>query len=162
MSEAEFELVCGKFKELAIAFQVLEHVEVRTSEDAARVRGSKPRNGVKALLVKAKRKDKEFFVLVDIRADKLLDWKKLRKALQVNEVRFAPLEEVPLQTGCEAGGVPPFGFLKKMAIIVDPSVFDEKIVEFNAGLKTKSVRLSSKDLRKVFDSIGVAYFNVVE
>ena len=85
-----------------------------------------------------------------------------KKVFQANDVRLAGSAEVLEQTGCEPGGVPPLGHAKKLAVLADPKIFMEEELIFNAGLKTKSVKIKSKDLKKVFDSVGTAYFDFVE
>lgn len=162
MSQAE----CEKIKELlqsaGASFEEIEHEAVRTSAEAAAVRGQKLSQGVKALLVKFKRKGKEFFAIVDLPADKKADWKKAKKVLQASEVKLASEAEVLEQTGCEPGGVAPLGHKNKLPILVDPAVFAEEVVEFNAGLKTKSIRIASGELRKTLEKVGVAYFELAE
>ncbi len=135
---------------------------MRTSAEAAQVRGQPLSQGVKALVVKFKRGGKEFFAVLDLPADRKLDWKKAKQVLRAAEVRFANEQEVLAQTGCEPGGVPPFGHSNQLALLVDEKLFGQETVEFNAGLKTKSIRLASAGLKKVFDAIGTAYFDLSE
>ena len=109
---------------------------------------------------KCRRKGKEFFIVINIPADRILDWKKAKKALQANDCRLAQEHEVKEKTNCEVGGVPPLG--DALPILADPKIFNEKTLEFNAGLKTKSIRVESNELKKVFDRLGVAYFDFVK
>jgi Ala-tRNA(Pro) deacylase len=162
MSEAEFERIKKIFEDAGAQYEVFEHEPVRTSAEAAQVREQGLEVGVKALVVKFKRQGKEFFVVIDVPAHKKLDWKKAKKILQASEVNFAKENEVVEQTGCEPGGVPPFGHKNKLAVLVDPKIFEQDFLEFNAGLKTKSVRVGSKQLKKALDAIGAAYFDLVE
>ncbi|MBI5177089.1 hypothetical protein HY995_03305 [Candidatus Micrarchaeota archaeon] len=162
MSQSEFEKIASILTSAGVPFEVIEHEPVRTSAEAAAVRGQRLSIGVKALLVKFSRKGKVFFCIADIPADRRLDWKKMRKVLQASEARFASEAEVAGQTGCEPGGVPPLGFARQLAILADPKIFEQQESEFNAGLKTRSIHLASAGLKKVFDSIGVAYFDLVE
>jgi Ala-tRNA(Pro) deacylase len=162
MSQAEYDKVVSTFSSLGISFEAIEHEPARTSAEAAAARGGQVENGVKSLLVKVKRKEREFFTILNLPADKKLDWKKAKAVLQADDVRFASQDEVISQTGCEPGGVPPFGLANDLAILVDNKVLERETSEFNAGLKTKSVRLATADLKKAFDSVGVAYFDLSE
>ena len=54
-------------------------------------------------------------------------------------------EEVLLNTGFPAGGVPPFGFLFNIRTFVDKKISENEKIEFNAGLTTKSIRMNSAD-----------------
>lgn len=160
MSETEFESITSILREQGVEFESIEHEAVRTSEEAAKVRGQELKVGVKALVMKFKRNGKDFFCVMDIPADRKLDFKKAKQVLQAQEVKFASEQEVIEQTGCEPGGVPPFGYSKKLAFLVDQKIFEQENLEFNAGLKTKSIRIESAGLKKVFDSLGVAYFDL--
>jgi len=154
--------VTKTFADLGVPFQAIEHEPARTSAESASVRGGEIANGVKSLVVKVKRKEREFFTVINLPADKKLDWKKAKAVLQADDVRFASEAEVAEKTGCEPGGVPPFGHSNDIAILVDRKVLERETSEFNAGLKTKSVRLATADLKKAFDSVGVAYFDLSE
>src|SRR3989338_6008950 len=155
MAEAEFEKVTKTFADLGLPFTVLEHEPARTSLEAAAVRNGDIKDAVKSLLVKFKRKENEMFAVINVPADKKLDWKKAKAVLQADDVRFASEQEVIDQTGCPPGGVPPFGHAAGLAVLVDNKVLERQTSEFNAGLKTKSVRLATTDLKKAFDSVGV-------
>ena len=92
MGEAEYERIVQVFKDNQISIETFEHVAVRTSAEAALVRGADIKQGVKALVVKFKRKGNEFFLVFAIPADKKLDWKKAKTVLQANECRMATEE----------------------------------------------------------------------
>ncbi len=160
MSETEFENIKRIFTENQVEFTALEHAEATTSAEAAAARNSKLSQGVKAMVVKCTRKGKEFFIVIDIPANRILDWKKVKKALQANDCRLADQGQVKEKTNCEVGGVPPFGH--SLPILADSRIFNEKTLEFNAGLKTKSIRVQSAGLKKVFEKLGVAYFDFVK
>lgn len=161
MAEEEYNRIIAWCKEHAVSIEIFEHAPVRTSAEAAAVRGAEVKQGVKALVVKFNRKGHEFFLVFAIPADKRLDWKKAKAVLQASDCRMATEQEVIEKTGCEPGGVPPFGHAHKLPIIADKKIFDQEMVEFNAGMKTRSLRLKSQDLKKVFDALGVAYFDVI-
>ncbi len=160
MAEEEYEKIIKLITEENVPFETFEHIAVRTSAEAAIVRGAEIKQGVKALVIKFKRSTGDFFAVCDIPADRKLDWKKAKIVFKATDARMATEEEVVEHTNCQPGGVPPFGHGKTLGIIVDPHVFDEETLEFNAGLKTKSVRIKSRDLKKVFEKIGVAYFDL--
>ncbi|MBI4361186.1 YbaK/prolyl-tRNA synthetase associated domain-containing protein [Candidatus Micrarchaeota archaeon] len=162
MSQTEFENLKRILEEQGVSFQVIEHLEVRTSEESALARGTSLSEGVKALLVRFERRGQTFFVVVNLPADKKLDLKKVKKVLQAEDVALAKPEEVVQKTGCELGAVPPFAHKEKMAILVDPRIFKQPWSAFNAGLKTKSIKMRSADLRTTFKSIGAAELDVAK
>lgn len=64
--------------------------------------------------------------------------------------KFATEEEVWSLTGCRPGAVPPFGSLWGLQTFVDQSLLDQGAeINFNAGLKTHSVRMSTDDFLQV-------------
>ena len=163
MSETEFDKIVSMLSQAGATFSVSEHEAVRTSAEAAAVRGGQLKQGVKSLLVKFHRKGKDFYAILNIPADKKLDFDKAKKVLQAEgDVKFAKPDEVLERTGCEPGGVPPLGHRNEVAILVDPRIFENKELEFNAGLKTKSVRVDAAGLRKAFEQAGAAFFELAE
>ncbi len=162
MSEAEFEKIKALFESAGVPFEVIEHASVKTSQEAALARGSPLSQCVKPMLVKFKRNGADFFVVVNIPADKRLDLKKVKTVLKAQDARLASLGEVAEQTGCELGAVPPIGHKNKLAVLVDLQVFDEAVSEFTAGLQTRSIRLKSVDFRKTLKALGAAGFDVTE
>src|SRR5271167_3513642 len=104
MSESVFDRLQGRLQQNAVAFTVLQHEPVFTSEQAAVVRGTPLASGAKALVVKAG----ERFVLLVLPADRKLATRKARAALDVKSIRFASKEEVAQLTGLQPGSIPPF------------------------------------------------------
>jgi len=119
------------------------HKEVRTSEEAAKIRGVDIATGAKALVVKI---DKQNFALFVMPANRQLSWKKLKEESGFKKPRMATVEEAESLTKCKVGGVPPFGNLMGITTYFDKGIEDIENVNFNAGLKTHSINLKSEDL----------------
>ncbi|NCT56023.1 hypothetical protein GW755_04240 [bacterium] len=126
-----------------IVYKLEIHKEVKTSEEAAKIRGVDISTGAKALVIKV---DKQNFALFVMPANKQLSWKKLKEELGFKKPRMATIEEVENLTKCKVGGVPPFGNLMGLTTYFDKGIEDIKSVNFNAGLRTHSVNLKSNDL----------------
>jgi prolyl-tRNA editing enzyme YbaK/EbsC (Cys-tRNA(Pro) deacylase) len=118
---------------------------VFTSAEAARVRGTTPEEGAKALLVKAD----ERFVLVVISGVWRVDNKALRRLLGAHGVRFATEEELLQLTGCRPGAVPPLGNLFDLPVVMDSSLRRREQVSFNAGSNEWSVTMRREDLERL-------------
>src|SRR5262245_15989694 len=112
----------------AAVFSVLRHEPVYTSEQAAAVRGTSLASGAKALVVKA-----NDFALLVLPADRKLDSRKAREALQARSLRFATREEVERLTGLQPGSIPPFGSLFGLPTYCDPALKENAAINFNAG-----------------------------
>ncbi len=130
-----------------IKYELMEHEPVRTSEQAAKVRGTKLSDAAKAMILRSKEYEGKFFMVV-IPADKQLDIEKAGKNLG-EEVEVAPAEAVEKYTGIQVGGVPPFGRLIKMDLFYDKSIFEKINSVFNAGRRDRSIQLKTSDLIKV-------------
>ncbi len=132
-----------------VPFRHLEHAETRTSEESALVRGEPLRNGAKAIVLKV---DETFMVFVTSAARRL-DSGKIRSHFGARKSRFATPDELLELTGLVPGSVPPFGPpVLDLPIFVDPTVFENDRVAFNAGSLTESIILSSDDYRQVIDA----------
>lgn len=134
-----------------------EHEEVKTSEEAARVRGGELKSGVKAIVF-----TNEFdFAVVDVPADKKVDQKIVCEFLgwSRKKIRMVNPEEVLEKTGCIIGAVPPFGHKNNLKILVDSEVFDNEFNEFNIGLRTQSLKIKSSDLKSIFEKLNADFGN---
>ncbi len=153
MSINEVNRIKEFFSNFEIDVTYLEHDAVITSEEAAKTRGFELKQGIKAILFK---NDKNEFVIVNVPADKKIDDKKVATILNwpKRKVRIATSQEVLEKTGCEVGSVPPFGHKEKIQILVDKGVYDNIESDFNIGLRTHSVKIKTKSMKKVFDLIG--------
>src|SRR5581483_8383642 len=118
MATSVFERLHDWLKQNGVAFTVLRHEPVYTSEQAAAVRGTPLASGAKALVMKA---DDAFLMLI-LPADRKLDSRKARAALGVKSLRFASREEVERLTGLQPGSIPPFGSLFGLPCWCDPAL----------------------------------------
>jgi Ala-tRNA(Pro) deacylase len=124
-----------------ISYEYKEHEEVRTSEEAAKARGDDIRIGAKAMILKADDK----FIMFVLSAAKKIDSKRVKEMLGVKSLRFATPEEVTQITDCLPGGVPPFANIFGLELIVDRTIPMNDFMAFNAGERTKSLKLKTKD-----------------
>jgi Ala-tRNA(Pro) deacylase len=140
-SESVFERLRTWLEQSGVAFTVLRHEPVFTSEQAAAVRGTPLSSGAKALVLKAG----ERFIVAILPADRKLDSRKARDGLGVKALRFATKEEVLELTGLQPGSIPPFGSLFNLPTYCDPALADNPSINFNAGDHSISVQMSYAD-----------------
>lgn len=129
-----------------IEYKLNIHEPVRTSEEAAAIRGEDLNTGAKALVIKL---EEGRFALFVLPANKHLDWKKIKEILGVKKPRMATKEEAERLTQCKVGGVPPFGNVMNLETFFDTEIPQIPRVNFNAGLKTHSINIKSSDLIKI-------------
>jgi Ala-tRNA(Pro) deacylase len=129
-----------------VAFREVHHEPTRTSEDSARARGEQLRVGGKALLIKVD----DICRLFVLSADRKLDSAAVKRYFTAKKMRFATPEELLELTGLVPGSVPPFGQpMLPFPLYVDPSVFENERIAFNAGSLTDSIIMQASDYRRL-------------
>ena len=161
MGNTEVERIKKKFVEYDLHPTYREHEAVITSEEASKTRGDLLKQGIKALLFTNGKKD---FVIVDLPADKKVDQKKVASTMNWSKgaTRMATQEEVMEKTGCEIGAVPPFGHKNAIPILVDKGVYENQKNAFNIGLRTKSVKIKTAEMKVLFGKEKVLEGNFVK
>ena len=146
-----FEAIRDWLHRESVAFREVHHEPTRTSEESARARGEDLRVGGKALVIKV---DADFRLFV-LSADRKLDSTAIRKHFAARsgtktKTRFASPEELLELTGLVPGCVPPFGPpILPFPLYVDPSVFENQRIAFNAGSLTDSIIMGVDDYRRL-------------
>lgn len=136
-----YERLTELLDEARVHYTVTHHVPVRTSEEAAKVRGTPLSSGAKALVCKAD----ERFVLFVMPANRRLDSAAVRRMLGIRSLRFATPEEVAQLTGLPPGAIPPFGALFGLPTYCDQAIADETTINFNAGDRAISVAMAANE-----------------
>jgi prolyl-tRNA editing enzyme YbaK/EbsC (Cys-tRNA(Pro) deacylase) len=136
-------------------FEFFEHEEVRTSEEAAKVRtGYTLQQGAKAIIIRIKKNGQSEFRMLVIPGNCRFDNDKVKKVVESGDIRFATSEEIDHVTnGILPGGVPPFGNLFNLKIIADPSLFENEKIIFNAGDRRFSIAMKSSDFQNLSGSV---------
>lgn len=131
-------------------FETFEHEEVKTSEEAAKVRtGYTLSQGAKAIIVRVKISNSEKkFVMLVMPGDKRFDNDKVKTIFGAKDIRFATVDEiVSLTGGVQVGGVPPFGNLFGLEVFADGKLFENEKIVFNAGDRRFSIAMKSEDYK---------------
>jgi prolyl-tRNA editing enzyme YbaK/EbsC (Cys-tRNA(Pro) deacylase) len=131
--------------EAGVSFQVLEHAPVRTSVEAAAVRGTPLEAGAKALVVRADERP----VHLVLPADRRIDNARLRAILDTRRLRFVTPDELSALTGCVPGAVPPFGNLFGLEVLVDEELTRCDEIAFNAGSPAVSITMRCADFLRL-------------
>jgi Ala-tRNA(Pro) deacylase len=130
-------------------YETFEHEQVRTSEEAAKLRPNYTlEQGAKAILLRVKVPSvgKKFVMLV-LPGSQKFDSAKVKPLLHSNDIRFATEEEVDIITGgVKPGGVPPFGNLFDIEVVCDKKLFESEKIIFNAG-RNYSIGMKSEDYK---------------
>lgn len=134
--------IISLLNEKQIQYEQVVHEYVRTSEEAAKVRGSALDMGAKAIICKAD----AIPILIAVPGDKKIDFRVFKKTYGVNDLRMATSEEVTALTGLLIGSIPPLGSLFGIRSYYDISIGNKTKVAFNAGDHEVSVFMRGRDL----------------
>ncbi len=148
--------IVGLLEKQNLWFETFEHEPVRTSEEAAQIRtGYSLDQGAKALILRVKKAgNQNYFIQCVIPGSKKLDSKSLTQLLGAKNIRFATAEEIATITdGIEIGGIPPFGNLFGLEVYVEKSLLNQEKIIFNAGDRSFSVGIRSRDYIQIVNPI---------
>lgn len=145
MSTVVTERVEQALRDAGVEFGRIEHAPVRTSEEAARVRGTPLEEGAKALVMRAGDRDVQLVLAAHLKVDNAA----LRAILGTRKLRFATPDELLSLTGCTPGAVPPLGHLFGLPVYLDEQLTRRDHVVFNAGSNSVSITMRCADLVRV-------------
>jgi Ala-tRNA(Pro) deacylase len=125
----------------------LTHDYVRTSEDAAKIRGTNIEDAAKAIILNVQNKNGNYnMVQAVIPANERIDLKKLKIILESKNVSLSSPDEVLERTGCTVGSVPPFAkMLFGMSTYLDESILKKDFIVFSAGTHNDSIKMKAQD-----------------
>jgi Ala-tRNA(Pro) deacylase len=152
-TEAAFLKIKALLKENKIDFKVTDHKAVNTCEEAAETRGVSLESGAKAMLLKdsgkkLSREGVEYYLAI-MSASTRFSSKQFKKTINCKNFRFASPEEVHAVTGCLPGAVSPFGKMFNVPVWVDRSLSKQENINFNCGMRTKSIFMKYDDYFKI-------------
>ena len=140
------------FDEAGVEYEYQKHEPVRTSEEAAEVRGTKLEEGIKALILKGKKTGNN--IMVCLPATEKVNMEKL-KELEGESFEFEKPEVVKEKFGVEVGGVPPFGYLMGLKTYYSEAIKSHNNSNFNCGTREESITVDTVEL------IGVLEDNIL-
>lgn len=144
--EAVYQLILSRIKASKIdSFKEYEHVSVLTSEEAAVARNTTIEQGAKALVMYG---DKQPMMLV-LSAATSADLHAFKQLYKIKDLRMASKDEVKQITNLEVGSIPPYGSIFKIPTYVDSRLSSNQEIVFNAGLRTKSIKMKYADWLKL-------------
>ena len=145
--------VVAKIKKIldtrAVEYKFEEHDAVITSEEAATLRNITPADCAKSLVLKGKKTGAHYMVVLP--GDKRLAMDKIGERLG-EKVEFEKPEVILETFGIKVGGVPPFGNVLGMRLLMDKAVAENPKVSFSAGMQTCSITVKGEALAEVTDA----------
>ena len=128
-----------------IKYQHLKHEPVKTCQDAAKIRGTSPDQGAKALVCFTDNKP----IMIVLPCSRKIDFRLFKSLFHIKDLRLATPAEVLSLTSLEIGSIPPLGTLFSLPTYVDSSLSTQSQIAFNAGDHSRSVTMSFSDFAKI-------------
>ena len=139
-------------KTLGIDFQEIDHEESHSCDESKLLRSAAWMEGIgsKNLVFHAKGN----YFLVTTEGDTQIKARNFKHEFGSKDIRFASQEEITMLIWATIGSIPPFGFINTaLPIYGDASIFAYPYFCFNPGTPTKSIRIRTEDLRRIYDSL---------
>ena len=146
MAADTFERLVALLSEARAKFRVIEHAAEGRSEAISVIRGNRPEQAAKAMVLDVrgggggKRP-----VLAILPGSAKIDFKAVAALFDARKCGFASPETAQALTGCVMGSVPPLALNPELAIVVDEGLLANETLFFNAGRLDRSMELDTKD-----------------
>ncbi len=141
MSIPVTERIQALLRSRGVPFTLKEHAPVKTSQEAADIRGTPLHEGAKALVFAAD----GAMVLAVVSADKRVGTRAFKRAFGIKNLRMITPDELRELTGLPVGAVPPFGSVLDLPTYVDRGLLENERISFNAGSRTASIIMACRD-----------------
>ena len=154
-----YQQVAKKLQELGIAYNVVDHPPVFTTEQADSY--IKDLEGVrtKSMFLTNKKKTQYYLLIMDDK--KRLDMDNFKVQVGADRIRIASLDSLAEKMNLPAGTVSPFGLLnneeKDIHVYFDKDIISEDTMAFHPNTNEKTIFIKSKDLFRFLKSIGFTY-----
>ena len=146
MASDVFDRLVALLTEAKAKFRVIEHEAEGRSEKISVIRGNRPEQAAKAMVLDVRgggggRRS----VLAILPGSAKLDFAAVARLFEARKCGFASPESAQALTGCAMGAVPPFSLNPELAIVVDEDLLANATLFFNAGRLDRSMELDTQD-----------------
>lgn len=133
-------------------YEILEHTPVLSIEDVKQAIGYFPDSMIKTIVLRNQKTEE--FIIISVQAEKQIDMERVALSLDtnINKIRFATEKEV-LSIGFPLGGIAPFGFEQRVAIV---HFLDEDIIHHagewlytRVGDNRKTLKIRKQDFLRI-------------
>lgn len=127
-------------------FRVIEHEAEGRSENISAIRGNRPDQAAKAMVLDLRGGGGgRRHVLAILPGNRKLDFNAVAGLFEARKCGFASPDTAQELTGCVMGSVPPFALNPALAIVVDEDLLANDTLFFNAGRLDRSMELDTRD-----------------
>lgn len=146
MASEVFDRLVALLSEAKAKFRVIEHAAEGKSEAISVIRGNRPEQAAKAMVLDVRGGGGgRRHVLAILPGSAKLDFAAVATLFEARKCGFASPETAQELTGCVMGAVPPFVFDPALSIVVDEDLLANETLFFNAGRLDRSMELDTRD-----------------
>lgn len=146
MAGEVFDRLVALLDEAKANFRVIEHEAEGRSEAISTIRGNRPDQAAKAMVLDVRGGGGgRRHVLAILPGSRKLDFNAVAALFEARKCGFASPDTAQALTGCVMGSVPPFALNPDLAIVVDEDLLANETLFFNAGRLDRSMELDTKD-----------------
>ena len=146
MAGEVFDRLVALLDDAKAKFRVIEHEAEGRSEAISTIRGNRPDQAAKAMVLDVRGGGGgRRHVLAILPGSRKLDFNAVAALFEARKCGFASPDTAQALTGCVMGSVPPFALNPDLAIVVDEDLLTNDTLFFNAGRLDRSMELDTKD-----------------
>jgi len=141
-----FDRLISLLSDAKASFRVIEHPAEGRSEAISAIRGNRPEQAAKAMVLDLRGGGGgRRHVLAILPGSRKLDFNAVARLFEARKCGFASPETAQELTGCVMGSVPPFALNPALSIVVDEDLLANDTLFFNAGRLDRSMELDTRD-----------------
>ncbi|PKK78643.1 YbaK/ProRS associated domain-containing protein [Rhizophagus irregularis] len=135
-----------------VTYREVEHVLEGRSDQIAEIRGNRKEQAAKAMVIDVSFQQGHKYYLTVLPGSNKVNLELIRTFLKADKISFAKTQVMKRLTNCDLGAVPPFSFNKDLNVIIDPELYKNEEIVFNAGRLDRSIYIFLKDYRRILES----------
>jgi len=141
-----FDRIVTLLTETKASFRVIEHEAEGRSEKISVIRGNRPDQAAKAMVLDVRGGGGgRRHVLAILPGSRKLDFNAVATLFEARKCGFASPDTAQELTGCAMGAVPPFALNPALTVVVDEDLLANDTLFFNAGRLDRSIELDTRD-----------------
>ncbi len=146
MASDVFDRLVALLNDAKAKFRVIEHEAEGKSEAISAIRGNRPDQAAKAMVLDVRGGGGgRRHVLAILPGNRKLDFNAVATLFEARKCGFASPDTAQELTGCVMGAVPPFALNPDLAVVVEEDLLANDTLYFNAGRLDRSMELDTKD-----------------
>jgi Ala-tRNA(Pro) deacylase len=149
-AEESYARLIATLDEHRASYRLIDHPREGRTELVSELRGNALSAAAKCMVVMVKVGRKErAYVLAVVPGDRRVDLSRVKALLGGRYAGIADARTAEEMTGCVVGTVLPFTWNAALELVVDPGIFEQPELFFNAARLDRSIALASSDYRRI-------------